>query len=902
MPPKEAKSKGQVEKKANVEEAEISEEDAKLKEKLELLVERAQDKVVGIRVQALASLKDEISSATCSMTSIPKPLKFLHPFYDALKVFYRGGNVSTDKVQFADVLSCLAMTMSQPESRESLKFRLDGSVKDSRSWGHEYIRHLALELGQECSELVEKSESVEHLYPYIREVVEFHMKHNAEADACDLLMEVDNLEWLPSLVSVDIADRVCLYLLKCAYYVADTDELDKMLNIIFDIYMQSENLCDALRVAIRMDNKSLMSSCFRVSPNSRLTKQLGLILGAHKLTLDAFEEDEDLMEIVGNCKLNEHFLNLGRELNVQEVKHPDDVYKSHLADSHGRGKKGATGGVDSAKENLASTFVNAFVHAGFGKDLLMTPEDSDWLYKNKDHGMLSATASLGLINLWDLETGFSAIDKFSFSNEDHVKAGVLLATGMISCGVTSDMDAAFALLCDHLESDSKDLKLAACIGMGFAYAGTAREDVLELLQPIVLDCDVSMELSSFAALSLGLVYIGTCSDDVCGSIIQTFMERPASDLESCFSTFLSLGLALLYLGRGEDADAVVEAVSVVEHPISEYVKLTVQTLAYAGTGNVLQVQRLLSIAGERFEKDEEKKDEEGADSDQADASEDKNESDKTDDSKEKELLALHQIAVMGISVIAMGEELGVEMATRAFDNLLQYGDVGVRRAVPLALSLLYVSNPNMVIMETLSKLTHDHDEQVSQNAVLGLGLIGAGTNNSRIAKMLRHLAVYYQKEPNHLFLVRVAQGLVHLGKGLLSLDPFHSDNMLLSKTALGGILTVLHASTNMKETIFSSRHFILYYLVCAIRPRMLITLDEELNPLPVQVRVGTAVDTVRQAGKPKTITGFQTYTTPVLISRGERAELGTDQYIADTSVLEGFVILRKNPDMQLSEE
>jgi len=57
---------------------------------------------------------------------------------------------------------------------------------------------------------------------------------------------------------------------------------------------------------------------------------------------------------------------------------------------------------------------------------------------------------------------------------------------------------------------------------------------------------------------------------------------------------------------------------------------------------------------------------------------------------------------------------------------------------------------------------------------------------------------------------------------------------------------------------------------------MLITLDEELNPLEVSVRVGQAVDTVGQAGKPKTITGFQTHTTPVLIAQNERAELATD--------------------------
>ena len=53
---------------------------------------------------------------------------------------------------------------------------------------------------------------------------------------------------------------------------------------------------------------------------------------------------------------------------------------------------------------------------------------------------------------------------------------------------------------------------------------------------------------------------------------------------------------------------------------------------------------------------------------------------------------------------------------------------------------------------------------------------------------------------------------------------------------------------------------------------------------------------VGQAGKPKTITGFQTHTTPVLLAYGERAELATEEFLPLTSVLEGFVILRKNPD------
>ena len=57
-------------------------------------------------------------------------------------------------------------------------------------------------------------------------------------------------------------------------------------------------------------------------------------------------------------------------------------------------------------------------------------------------------------------------------------------------------------------------------------------------------------------------------------------------------------------------------------------------------------------------------------------------------------------------------------------------------------------------------------------------------------------------------------------------------------------------------------------------------VDESGKMLAVPVRVGTAVDTVAQAGRPKTITGFQTHTTPVLLAVGERAELGTEKYIA----------------------
>jgi len=149
--------------------------------------------------------------------------------------------------------------------------------------------------------------------------------------------------------------------------------------------------------------------------------------------LEDEEDADELNELIGNAKLSEHFLKLAQDLDVMEAKTPEDIYKSHLAETGGFSRRRDTGAahVDSARANLASTFVNAFVNAGFGEDKLMTP-DHEWLYKNKDHGMMSASASLGSILLWNVEEGLTQIDKFLYSSEDYVKAGAALAVGIDS--------------------------------------------------------------------------------------------------------------------------------------------------------------------------------------------------------------------------------------------------------------------------------------------------------------------------------------------------------------------------------------------------------------------------------------------------------------------------------------
>lgn len=224
---------------------------------------------------------------------------------------------------------------------------------------------------------------------------------------------------------------------------------------------------------------------------------------------------------------------------------------------------------------------------------------------------------------------------------------------------------------------------------------------------------------------------------------------------------------------------------------------------------------------------------------------------------------------------------------------MHYGDISIRRAVPLAMGLLSVSAPKTIILETLSKYSHDHDTAVAMSAIFGLGLIGAGTNNSRLAIMLRSLASYYSRDGHLLFGVRFAQGLLHSGKGILHASPLHAHKSLICKPSLMALISICSIFLSLgPEFLIDKNPGLFFLLVPALYPRFLMTLDAKtLEPLNVSVRVGQAVDVVGQAGRPKTITGFQTHATPVILSYSERAELANEAYSALSPVLEGVVLL-----------
>ncbi|PBK94674.1 hypothetical protein ARMGADRAFT_1097225 [Armillaria gallica] len=212
---------------------ELSEEDIQLRTELEMLVERLKESNTDLYRPALETLRTLIRTSTSSMTSVPKSLKFLRPHYPELQKLYETWPASEDKSLFADTMSVLAMIYSDTQPRGTLRYRLlsaslrpaDSPLADPGTWGREYVRHLAAELGEEFvaqeegdleppekgKEKIEPIGTIEQLRAIGRECATFLLAHNAEPDAADLLEELELVDQIADLVDDVTYGRVCQY-------------------------------------------------------------------------------------------------------------------------------------------------------------------------------------------------------------------------------------------------------------------------------------------------------------------------------------------------------------------------------------------------------------------------------------------------------------------------------------------------------------------------------------------------------------------------------------------------------------------------------------------------------------------------------------------------------------------
>ena len=153
------------------------------------------------------------------------------------------------------------MTLGKETSNEVLKYCLAGQNEPVASWGHEYVRHLAMEIVDERAQRIAAGVSDDLLVPLTLELCRFFLEHNAEPDACDLLFEMERLELIIGMLEGHDHQRVCLYLQSCVPFEAVVDD-QIVLKTVHEIYRKVGDMPQAMALALRINDQTMIKDDF----------------------------------------------------------------------------------------------------------------------------------------------------------------------------------------------------------------------------------------------------------------------------------------------------------------------------------------------------------------------------------------------------------------------------------------------------------------------------------------------------------------------------------------------------------------------------------------------------------------------------------------------------------------
>ena len=354
-----------------------------------------------LRMNSYNMIKKEITTATSSMTSLPRPLKFLKEYYSLIKSKFKSlAPTSQKETKYKQLISDLISVLftvhpdkDLEEGETMLFYVLQGTRTEITSWGQEYVRSLCADLGVEYTNRLDREEPLEEIYDLVKVIVPFLIEQRCENDAIDLLIEVNKINEIYNFVNESNYQKICLYLLSMTNFAADTEEYRETLELVYNIYFKKFHLyVDALRVAIKIGNQLYIDQTFSQCKDPVVKKQMAFILAAEKI----FVEDEKLpsvyRDIMSGLKTSEYFREFAKSMEVLEPKHPEDLFKTHLEDR----KPDAV--LESYKINMAYSIANAFINAGYGTEVLLSKKENDWLYKNKEEGINSLIEKIKEMN------------------------------------------------------------------------------------------------------------------------------------------------------------------------------------------------------------------------------------------------------------------------------------------------------------------------------------------------------------------------------------------------------------------------------------------------------------------------------------------------------------------------
>lgn len=427
----------------------------------------------------------------------------------------------------------------------------------------------------------------------------------------------------------------------------------------------------------------------------------------------------------------------------------------------------------------ATVLANAIMYAGTTVDIFLR-ENLEWLAKATNWAKFSATAGLGVIHKGQIDQGKTLMDPYLPSQPGQQTAsaysegGALYALGIIYANHGHHIR-------DFIHSSlrgaqTEAIQHGACLGLGIASLGEQNEEAIDDMKNIMYaDSAIAGEA---AGIGLGMELAGTVSDKA-----EEMLEYAHETSHEKIIRGISLGLAIMCLGREDEADALIEQLTGDADAILRHGGAQGLAMAYCGTSSNAAMRKLLHMAV----------------------------TDVNDD-------------VRRASVIALGFVLcsNPEQCPRVVALLAESYNPHVRYGAAMATGIACAGTSHQEALSLIEPLTNDSIDFVRQGALIAQALVLMHSAPSRSDPFRKHLdKLISDKHEETLCKMgsAIAVGTLDAG-GRNATVQLRSRSGHLRSTAVVGMLCF---------TQFWYWYPLAYTISLALEPAALICLNGDLN-------------------------------------------------------------------------
>lgn len=234
---------------------------------------------------------------------------------------------------------------------------------------------------------------------------------------------------------------------------------------------------------------------------------------------------------------------------------------------------------------------NGLMHCGTTSDNFLR-DNLEWLKRATNWAKFTATASLGVIHQGHEKEALNLMSAYlpkdSTGSSVYSEGGGLYALGLIHANHGL---AITDYLSKELRNNSNEVvRHGGCLGLGLAAMGNANEEVYSLLKENLFQDDAV--IGEAAGIAMGLVMVGTRSSNAISDLLTYARETQHEKIQRG----LALGIAMLMYGRLEQADTLIDDLSLDKDPLLRRAGAFTLGMAYCGSGNNKAIRKLLHIA------------------------------------------------------------------------------------------------------------------------------------------------------------------------------------------------------------------------------------------------------------------------------------------------------------------